>query len=159
MSERTTRDQATEREYLAMLANRGEVTPDDPLRFHLHHLVRYWYRIVEFSRQRPHSVFHLIQSDLGSCIRVATGQASPLVSRGEPIYNPWQDYLVSAAPVLEVRYAAFEEIEAACLAFNRCPPTLGFNPWVNAPIESEQGQQGVVRDPPPASSSAGPPDE
>jgi hypothetical protein len=39
--------------YERMFAERGGITPSDPLGFHLYHLARYWNRLVGICRQAP----------------------------------------------------------------------------------------------------------
>ncbi len=38
--------------YEKNFAERGGITPSDPLEFHLYHLARYWSRLVGFCRQK-----------------------------------------------------------------------------------------------------------
>ena len=59
--------------YEKLFAERGGITPADPLKFHLYHLARYWSRLVGFCRQDPSKPAGFIDGDLGACVQVGFG--------------------------------------------------------------------------------------
>ena len=116
--------------YEEMFANRGGVTPTDPLKFHLFHLARYWSRLVGFCRQGA-SPDHFINSDLGACIQVGSEFADALIVPDSPIYQLWQDYWTLTQAVLHRPPVWLAAVEAASLAFDACTAGLRYDPWSN----------------------------
>jgi hypothetical protein len=114
--------------YEELFAGRGKVTPTDPLEFHLHHLARYWSRLIGFCRQtlKPESC---IDGDLGACVQVGSEFAHKLITPDSPIYKLWQDYWVQTQSVLHKRPVTIDAVEAASRAFDACVAELKYNPW------------------------------
>jgi hypothetical protein len=115
--------------YEEMFAARGGVTPTDPLEFHLHHLARYWSRLVGFCRQIPSNPASCIDTDLGACVQVGSEFANKLIGPDSQIYALWQDYRAQTQDVLHRRPVTIEAVEAASQAYNACLNSLGYDPW------------------------------
>lgn len=117
--------------YEEMFAERGGVTPTDPLRFHLYHLARYWSRLVGFCRQTPSEPEVWIDGDLGACVQVATDFAHRLIAPNSPIFRLWQDYWAQTQSVLYDRPVTLDAVEAAAHAFDACVAELKYDPWLD----------------------------
>ena len=115
--------------YEEMFAERGGITPADPLKFHLYHLARYWSRLVGFCRQDPSKPAVFIDTDLGACVQVGSEFAHKMIGSDSPIYTRWQDYWVQTQAVLSRRLVTIEAVEAASQAFNACVAELKYDPW------------------------------
>jgi len=116
--------------YEEMFAERGGVTPIDPLKFHLYHLARYWYRLVGFCRQTPSNPEGWIDGDLGACVQVGSEFVHGLIAPDSPIYRLWQDYWAQTQSVLHNRPITMDAVEAASRAFDACLVELKYDPWV-----------------------------
>ena len=114
--------------YEAMFARRGDITPSDPLQFHLFHLARYWSRSIAFSRKISQPE-RCIEGDLGACIQVGSEFAHKLIDSNSPIYARWQDYWAQAQAVLHRRPVTMAAVEAASQSFNDCIAELKYDPW------------------------------
>jgi hypothetical protein len=106
--------------YEQMFAERGGVTPSDPLQFHLYHLARYWSRLVAFCTQNPSTPEVSIESDLGACVKVASDFAHNLIVSSSPIHARWQTYWTLTQRILHERPVTIEAVEAASRAFDEC---------------------------------------
>jgi hypothetical protein len=115
--------------YEEMFAERGRITPSDPLQFHLYHLARYWSRLVGFCRQDPSKPAAFIETDLGACVQVGSEFAHKLVGPDSPIFRLWQDYWRQAQGVLYERPVTIEAVESAARAFDECLSELKYDPW------------------------------
>jgi hypothetical protein len=118
-------------EYEKMFAERGGMTPSDPLQFHFYHLARYWSRLVGFCRQDPSKPAVFIETDLGACVQVGSEFAHKWIGPDSPIYNGWQDYWRQTQAMLHKRPGTIEEVEAASRAFDACLAKLKYDPWAN----------------------------
>jgi len=116
--------------YEKIFAERGGITPSDPLMFHLYHLARYWTRLAGFSKQNPSNPAAFIESDLGACILVGSEFANKLIEADSPIYGRWQEYSAQTKDVLYKRPVNIEAIEAASGTFNACLAELKYDPWI-----------------------------
>ena len=114
--------------YEEMFANRGGVTPTDPLKFHLYHLFLYWSRLVGFCRQVPAKPETAIDTDLGACVQVGSEFAHRLVDSTSPIYALWQDYWKRTQAVLHDRPVTLHDVEEAAKVFNACLAKLEYDP-------------------------------
>ena len=119
--------------YQKLFAQRGGITPTDPLEFHLYHLVRYWSRLVGFCRQDPSRTEGLIKTDLGACIEVGTQLAHELVKPESLIYSRWQNYWTQTQSVLHKRPVSIESVEATSRIFDECVSELKFDAWTGKP--------------------------
>ena len=130
--------------YEKMLANRGGVTPSDPLTFHLYHLARYWSRLVGFCMQEPSKPASFIDSDLGACVQVGSEFAHKLIAADSPIYGVWQDYWTQTQEVLHQRPVSVHAVETASQTFDSCLAALKYDPWANQSAHPPlaQGQRG-----------------
>jgi hypothetical protein len=115
--------------YEEMFAERGRITPSDPLQFHLYHLARYWSRLVGFCRQDPSKPSAFIETDLGACVQVGSEFAHKLIGPDSPIFRLWQDYWRQAQAVLYERPVTIEAVESAARAFDACLSELKYDPW------------------------------
>jgi hypothetical protein len=115
--------------YKEMFAERGGVTPSDPLEFHLNHLARYWSRLVGFCRQNPSRPEGFIESDLGSCIAVGSEFANELIGPTSPIHGRWQEYWKRTQAILHDRPVTIEDVEVASRIFDDCLAELKYDPW------------------------------
>lgn len=115
--------------YEQLLAERGGITPSDPLTFHFFHLARYWSRLVGFCRQDPLKPEAFIDSDLGACVQVGSEYANGLISADSPIYERWQQYWRQAQVVLRQRPIRIEDVENASRTFDLCLAELNYDPW------------------------------
>ncbi|MBL9172363.1 MAG: hypothetical protein JNL10_02410 [Verrucomicrobiales bacterium] len=115
--------------YEEMFAERGGVTPTDPLKFHLYHLARYWSRLVGFCRETPLKPEGWIDGDLGACVQVGSEFAHKLIQPDSPIYGSWQEYWVQTQAVLHQRPVSIDAVEAASQAFDACSAGLKYDPW------------------------------
>ena len=120
--------------YEKMLAERGGITPSDPLEFHLYHLARYWSRLVGFCRQDPSKPEGWIDGDLGACVEVGSEFAHKLIGPDSPIYGRWQEYWAQTQAVLHKRPVTIEAVEAASQIFDACLVGLKYDPWANTEI-------------------------
>lgn len=110
-------------------AERGNVTPEDPLEFHLYHLARYWSRLVGFCHQFSLEPDGLMQSDLGACIQVGSERAHRLIGPDSPIHDLWQEYWWHTTILLHNRPTTKELVDAAHTAFESCLTRLKYDPW------------------------------
>lgn len=78
------------RAYEESFAERGNITPGDPLEFHLYHLARYWSRLVGFCRHDPSSAESLVESDLGACVQLGSEFANAQIDPNCSIYKQWR---------------------------------------------------------------------
>jgi hypothetical protein len=117
--------------YEKMFANRGGITPSDPLTFHLYHLALYWSRLVGFCRQKPSKPEGFIETDLGACVQVGSEFAHKLIAVDSPIHERWQDYWTQTQAVLHKRPVSIDAVESASRTFNACLAELKYNPWPN----------------------------
>jgi len=115
--------------YEEMFAERGGITPTDPLQFHLYHLARYWSRLLGFCRQTPSKPEGWIDGDLGACIQMGSEFAHPLITPDSPIYRLWQDYWTQTQSMLHQRPVTMDAIETASRAFDACTAGLKYDPW------------------------------
>jgi hypothetical protein len=114
--------------YESMFASRGEVTPTDPLEFHLFHLARYWSRLVGFARHVGDGCNSLIEGDLGTAVRMGTEQAGRVI-RETDAGDLWHDYVERVETMLTIRPVSLESIERASKGFDKCLEAIGFDPW------------------------------
>ena len=121
-------------DYEKMFSERGDVTPMNPLEFHLYHLARYWSRLTGFARMTPDNLSAMIEGDLGACIKVGTGFADQVVKQDSPIFVPWATYLEGATGILDGRSVSLEDIEHTSLAFDRCLSAADYDPWANKTV-------------------------
>ena len=117
--------------YAKHFAERGGVTPSDPLEFNLYHLARYWSRLVGFCRQTPSKPESCIDGDLGACVQVGSEFAHKLIGADSPIYRHWQDYWKQTQAMLHQRPVTIEAVEAASRAFDACVQDLKYDPWAS----------------------------
>jgi len=110
--------------YEQMFAERGGITPSDPLEFHLYHLARYWSRLVGFCQQDPAKPASFINGDLGACVQVGSEFAHQLTGPNSPIYDQWQAYWMQTKAVLYYRPVTIEAVEAASKFFDECLAAL-----------------------------------
>jgi len=115
--------------YEQVFAERGGVTPSDPLKFHLHHLARYWSRLVGFCRQVPSKPETAIDTDLGACVAVGSEFTGKLIGPNMPVHRLWQEYWKRAQAVLHDRPVTLEDVEAASRSFDDCLSELKYDPW------------------------------
>jgi hypothetical protein len=115
--------------YEKMLAERGGITPSDPLKFHLYHLARYWSRLVGFCRQEPSKPAAFIETDLGACVQVGSEFAHKLIGEDSPIHGRWQEYWTQTQAVLHERPVSLENVETASRIFDTCLAELKYDPW------------------------------
>ena len=117
--------------YEQMFAEREQsgVTPTDPLEFHLHHLARYWSRLVGFCRQVPLKAELFIDTDLGACVAVGSEFANRLMIPGSSVYQQWREYWMEMQAVLHKRPVTIELVEEASRAFETCLAVLKYDPW------------------------------
>ena len=120
---------ATIPRYEKMFAERGDVTPSDPLEFHLFHLARYWSRLVGFSRQTPSKPEGWIDGDMGACIEVGSEFAHRLIGPSSPIRDQWQEYWRRKQAILHERPVTLVDVELASQSFDRCLVALNYDPW------------------------------
>jgi hypothetical protein len=120
---------ATIPRYEKMFAERGGITPSDPLEFHLFHLARYWSRLVGFCRQKPSKPEDCIDSDLGACVVVGSDSAQKLIGPSSPIHEQWQEYWRRAQAILHERPVTLVDVELASQSFDRCLVALNYDPW------------------------------
>ena len=114
--------------YEKMFAERGGVTPTEPLRFHLYHLFLYWSRLVGFCRQLPTKPETVIDTDLGACVQVGSEFAHRLIDPASTVFDLWQDYWKRAQAVLHDRPVTLHNVEEASKAFNACLANLNYDP-------------------------------
>lgn len=115
--------------YEKRFAERGGSTPSDPLEFHLHHLARYWSRLIGFCRQSPSHPAACIDGDLGACVQVGSEFTNKMIEADSPIYGLWQDYWTQTQAVLHQRPVSIDAVEAAHRAFESCLAQLKYDPW------------------------------
>jgi hypothetical protein len=115
--------------YEKMFAERGGITPSDPLKFHLYHLARYWSRLVGFCRQDPLKPEAFIDTDLGACVKVGSKFAHKLVEPSSSIYEEWQKYWEQTQAILHKRPVTIEDVEATSRSFDECLAKLKYDPW------------------------------
>ena len=115
--------------YEKLFAERGEITPSDPLEFHLYHLARYWSRLIGFCRQDPSKPAAFIDTDLGACVQVGSEFADKLIDPSSPIHEHWQHYWKRTQAMLKERPVTMEDVEAASRAFEDCLARLRYDPW------------------------------
>jgi hypothetical protein len=116
--------------YEKLFSERGGITPSEPLQFHLHHLARYWSRLLGFCRQCPSNPAACIDGDLGACVEVGSEFTHKLIEADSPIYERWQDYWTQTQAVLHQRPVSIDAVEAAHRAFEVCLAELKYDPWV-----------------------------
>lgn len=122
--------------YLEMFAERGGVTPTEPLEFHLFHLARYWSRLIGFCRQTPDTPEGWINGDLGACVALGTRLAGQLIDSGSPIRNEWDEYFRQSNSILYQRPVSLDGVELACVLFDQCLSALQYDPWANKPWDA-----------------------
>jgi hypothetical protein len=115
--------------YEQLFAERSDVTPSDPLEFHLYHLARYWSRLVAFCRLDPSSTEARINSDLGACVAVGSEFTHKMIGQESPIYQQWQGCWKQTQAVLYERPVSIDDVEAASTAFKDCLAVLKYDPW------------------------------
>jgi len=115
--------------YEKMFAERGGITPSDPLEFHLYHLARYWCRLVGFCRQEPSKPEKFIETDLGACVKVGSDHTHKLIGPNSPVYEEWQVCWKMTQSILFQRPVTIEDVESASRAFNDCLRQLKYDPW------------------------------
>jgi hypothetical protein len=115
--------------YEKMFLERGDITPSDPLQFHLYHLARYWSRLIGFCRQAPSKPAAFIETDLGACVQVGSEFAHKLIGSDSPIHGLWQDYWTQTQAMLRKRPVSIEAVETASRAFDACLVELRYDPW------------------------------
>ncbi|RYD42225.1 MAG: hypothetical protein EOP85_11510 [Verrucomicrobiaceae bacterium] len=113
-----------------MFDRRGEVTPSDPLEFHLYHLARYWSRIVGFIRQYPGDPERWMDGNGGQAIRIANGFTESAINPASKVLNEWQIYKVASDATFHKRPLSGDDIEKASAAFERFLVAAGYNPWL-----------------------------
>ena len=116
--------------YERLFAGRGDVSPLDPLEFHLYHLARYWSRLVGFSRQYPLDPVCCINGDLGACVQVGSEFTHKMIGVGSPCYELWQECWTRTQTVLYERPVTIETVETASRAFDAYLAGIKYNPWV-----------------------------
>jgi hypothetical protein len=121
--------------YEKMFAQRGGITPSDPLRFHFYHLARYWSRLIGFCRQDPSKPHVWIDGDLGACVQVGSEFAHKLIGPDSPIYKLWQNYWMQSQEVLHQRPVTLGAVEAASRAFDACLIELRYDSWANKTLQ------------------------
>lgn len=115
--------------YEKEFAERGGITPSDPLKFHLYHLARYWSRFAGFCRQDPSNIDAFINGDLGGCVQVGSEFAHQLIGPSEPVYERWQDYWQRTQTVLNKRPVNLNAVEDSIRSFNECLVAVNYDPW------------------------------
>jgi|GEM_PF-4556464 len=116
--------------YKEIMATPSDVTPSDPLEFHLFHLVRYWSRLTGFCSHSSMEPKSLIDSDLGLCVKVASDFAHRLIDPDSSIYELWQKYRLLEQVVMDESRLSIEQVEAAASAYEACLEKLDYDPWV-----------------------------
>ena len=120
---------AMEEKYRSQFAERGGVTPSDPLKFHLYHLVLYWSRLVGFCRQLPDEPAGWIDGDLGACVLVGTKYVDQLIKSSDGEYLAWSNYSMLAARVLHQRPVNLEQVEEASKSLDEFLLQKNFDVW------------------------------
>ena len=115
--------------YEKCFAERGGITPSDPLKFHLYHLARYWSRLVGFCRQDPSNIDEFINGDLGVCVQVGSEFAHHLIGPSAPVYARWQDYWQRTQAILNERPVTLDAVEDSIRSFNECLVVVNYDPW------------------------------
>ena len=114
--------------YEKMFAERGGVTPSDPLKFHLYHLTLYWYRLIGFCQQTPDKPEGWIDGDLGACVLVGSEFVHKMIDANSPIYRQWQECWKRTQGVLHERPVTLQDVERASQAFDACLAALKYDP-------------------------------
>ena len=116
--------------YKQSFAERGGITPIDPLEFHFFHLARYWSRLAGFCRMNntPEAV---VNSDLGACVQFGSDFANDLIGADSPIYLQWQEYWKKTQSILHERPVTLADVESGSKLFDECLAVLKFDPWAN----------------------------
>ena len=114
--------------YKRMFLERGDVTPADPLEFHLHHLVTYWSRLVGFCRLHPDHPETCVDGDLGACVKVGSDFADAIIDSASPIFESWSVYKQLADAVLHCRPVSLNDVESASTAFDQCLSAINYKP-------------------------------
>ncbi len=127
--------------YESMFASRGEVTPTDPLEFHLFHLARYWSRLVGFARNVGDGCNSLIEGDLGTAVRMGTDHTGRVIRETDVIGDLWTDYVERVETMLTLRPVSIETIERASEGFDKCLEAIGYDPWHAPSASKKEGQQ------------------
>jgi hypothetical protein len=115
--------------YEKMFAERGRITPSEPLEFHLYHLARYWSRLIGFCMQVPSKPEAAMNSDLGACVAVGSKFAHELIGANSLVHERWQEYWKGTQAILYVRPVTIEAVEAASRKFDECLAELKYDPW------------------------------
>lgn len=115
--------------YEQMFAERGKITPSDPLKFHFYHLALYWSRLVGFCRQVPSKPQGFIDGDLGACVKVGSDYAHRLIDPNSQIYELWQIYWRKTQSILHDRPVTIQDVEDASQAFDDCLARMKYDPW------------------------------
>ena len=117
--------------YEKSFAERGGISPSDPLAFHLYHLARYWSRLTGFCRHAPPGTASFIDADLGVCVEVGSEFTHKLIQSDSPIYSQWQKYWILTQAMLHNQPVTIEAVESASQAFDACLVELKYDPWAN----------------------------
>lgn len=115
--------------YRAQFAERGGVTPTDPLEYHLYHLTLYWSRLIGFCRQDPANPDNWIEGDLGACVQVATDFASELIKKDHSAYESWMRYHKQVFRILYERPVSLGEVEGASNSYDHFLRDFGYDAW------------------------------
>jgi len=132
--------------YRRMFEERGDVTPIDPLEFHLYHLALYWSRLVGFCRMTQSSPEGWIDGDMGACIEVGTRFANDVVDSQPRIRDRWNDYRMKVDEILYQRPVTLHDVEEASTLFDQCLASIEYNPWANKSHHATTGSSGVCDD-------------
>ena len=115
--------------YETMFEERGNITPSDPLEFHLFHLARYWSRLVGFCRHDSSKPEQWIDADLGACVEVGSDFAHKLIEPSSPICEQWQEYRRRTQAILHERPVTLVDLKLASISFDKCLVALNYDPW------------------------------
>jgi hypothetical protein len=129
-----------------MFASRGEVTPADPLEFHLFHLARYWSRLGGFAGHVSDGCNSLIEGDLGIAVRMGTEQADRVIRDMDLIGDLWTDYVEQVETMMTLRPVSTETMERASAGFDRCLEAIGYDPWYAPSASRKESQQDAPSD-------------
>ena len=120
-------------DYLQHFAERGGITPTDPLEFHFYHLARYWSRLTGFCRQASDTPEGWIESDLGACVEVGTKFANESIDANSPNFKEWKSYMEKVNGILHSRPVSLQDVENASLSFENFLSAINYDPWADSP--------------------------